>query len=87
MRRKKKRPEAKVERDRRQSLFVVNEFAARYFHEQLTQNPKGIQIGHSYFKERVSSTLPLKNFNWGIVSMNGMLSRRPLRKKCIRKTT
>ncbi|MEZ4830014.1 MAG: DNA primase [Bacteroidia bacterium] len=58
-------PEAKVERDRQQSLFVVNEFAARYFHEQLTQNPKGIQIGHSYFKERGILDATIEEFQLG----------------------
>ncbi|MEL6192666.1 MAG: DNA primase [Bacteroidota bacterium] len=45
-------PEAKIQRDKRESLFIVNEFAARWFQEQLTQTEVGKNIGLSYFKER-----------------------------------
>ncbi|RMG27289.1 MAG: DNA primase [Bacteroidetes bacterium] len=45
-------PEARAERDKRQSLYIVNEFASRYFHEQLLHSPEGQQIGLSYFRER-----------------------------------
>ena len=45
-------PEQKVQRDKRESLFIVNEWAARWFHEQLLQTDEGKRIGLSYFKER-----------------------------------
>ncbi|MEZ4777409.1 MAG: DNA primase [Bacteroidia bacterium] len=57
--------EAKVERDKRQSLFVVNEFASRYFYEQLTESPKGRQIGLSYFKERGILDATIEEFQLG----------------------
>ncbi len=44
--------EAKLQRDKRESLFIVNEWAARWFHEQLAQSDEGKRIGLSYFKER-----------------------------------
>ncbi|MEM7657385.1 MAG: CHC2 zinc finger domain-containing protein, partial [Bacteroidota bacterium] len=42
----------KEARDKRQSLFIVNEFAARFFNEQLLKGEEGQRIGLSYFKER-----------------------------------
>ncbi|HHG84827.1 MAG TPA: DNA primase [Bacteroidetes bacterium] len=45
-------PEDFVQADRRESLYILNEFGARYFHEYLMENEKGRQIALSYFKER-----------------------------------
>ncbi|MFN3917405.1 MAG: DNA primase [Flavobacteriales bacterium] len=36
----------------RESLFVVNSFAQKYFSDQLLQSDKGKSVGLSYFKER-----------------------------------
>ncbi|TAE46595.1 MAG: DNA primase, partial [Bacteroidetes bacterium] len=44
--------EQKQQRDKRESLLIVNEFAARFFQQQLLENEKGREIGLSYFKER-----------------------------------
>ncbi|MDX2248949.1 MAG: DNA primase [Bacteroidia bacterium] len=57
--------ETKVEKDKRQSLYVVNEFAARYFQEQLLETPKGRQIGLSYFKERGILEATITEFQLG----------------------
>lgn len=58
-------PEEMQQRDRRQSLMIVNEFAARWFHEQLTQDETGRAIGLSYFKERGLLEATIEQFQLG----------------------
>ncbi|MCB0839217.1 MAG: DNA primase, partial [Bacteroidetes bacterium] len=58
-------PEVKERRDKRQSLYVVNEFAAKYFHEQLLESETGQQIGLSYFVERGIKESTIKEFRLG----------------------
>jgi len=58
-------PEEKEQKDRRQSLFIVNDFAAKYFHEKLLQDEKGKQIGLSYFKERGILATTIEDFQLG----------------------
>lgn len=57
--------EDKQERDKRQSLFIVNEFANRFFQEQLTDTEEGQQIGLSYFKERGILASTIEEFELG----------------------
>lgn len=45
-------PEEKANNDRRESLYIVSGFAAKYFHEQMMETEEGKTIGLSYFKER-----------------------------------
>lgn len=52
-------------RDRRESLFVVNEFAARWFHTQLMKTDDGRRIGLSYFKERGILETTIEEFQLG----------------------
>lgn len=58
-------PEEKESRDKRQSLFIVNEFANRFFQEQLLETEEGKNIGLSYFKERGILDTTIKDFNLG----------------------
>lgn len=58
-------PEEKEQKDRRQSLFIVNEFASKHFHENLLQHQKGKQIGLSYFKERGILESTIEEFQLG----------------------
>lgn len=51
--------------DHRQSLFLVNEFAAKYFHDQLLNAPEGREIGLSYFKERGVLQVSIDEFRLG----------------------
>ena len=44
--------EEKEVANERESLFLVSEFAANYFHETLLNTEEGKAIGLSYFKER-----------------------------------
>lgn len=49
----------------RESLFVVSEFAKKYFHDVLLKTDEGLAIGHSYFKERGFTQETIKTFNLG----------------------
>lgn len=57
--------EQKAQRDQRESLFIVNEWAARWFHEQLLQTDEGKRIGLSYFKERGLLQSTIEEFQLG----------------------
>ncbi|MEM6344276.1 MAG: DNA primase [Bacteroidota bacterium] len=58
-------PEEKLTRDKRQSLFIVNEFAVKFFQEQLLESDEGKQIGLSYFKERGILDATIEEFQLG----------------------
>ena len=45
-------PEDEFRDDQRESLYILNEFAAKYFNKILLENEKGKSIALSYFKER-----------------------------------
>src|SRR5690606_12644760 len=49
----------------RESLFVVSEFAKKYFHNILLKTDEGLAIGHSYFKERGFTDETIKTFQLG----------------------
>ncbi len=49
----------------RESLFVVSEFAKKYFHDVLLKTDEGLAIGHSYFKERGFTEETIKKFQLG----------------------
>lgn len=57
--------EEKLGRDTRQSLLIVNEFAAKWFHEQLLSSDEGRRIGLSYFKERGILQKTIEDFQLG----------------------
>jgi len=52
-------------REERESLFLVNDFANKYFQNQLWEDPKGRSIGLSYFQERGFSDETIKTFQLG----------------------
>ena len=58
-------PEIEERRDMRQSLFIVNGFAASFFHKQLLDTDTGKRIGLSYFKERGLLEHTIKTFQLG----------------------
>ncbi len=58
-------PEEKERKDKRQSLFIVNEFAARFYHSQLLDTEQGRKIGLSYFKERGLLESTVQEFQLG----------------------
>ena len=44
--------EEKEEESKRESMFIVNEWAAGYFKDQLRNTPDGVTIGMQYFRSR-----------------------------------
>ncbi len=58
-------PQELVMRDERESLFIINTFAQKYFTENLFENEEGKSIGLSYFKERGFSEEIIKTFQLG----------------------
>jgi len=49
----------------RESMMAVNQFALGEFEKNLTENPDGIAIGLSYFRERGISDMAIKRFHLG----------------------
>ena len=57
--------EQKQAQDLRQSMYLVNEFANKFFQKQLQNTEEGIIIGLSYFKERGFTKETIENFELG----------------------
>ena len=51
--------------DLKESMFLVSEFAQKYFHDSLLHSDEGKAIGLSYFKERGFSSETIKKFGLG----------------------
>lgn len=60
-----KSPEQIQEANAKESLFLVSEFAANYFQQQLTETENGRAIGLSYFKERGFREETIEKFKLG----------------------
>lgn len=57
--------EQKEELKQRESLYIVSEFAKKYFVEQLHQTEEGQNIGLAYFKERGFTDETIEKFELG----------------------
>ncbi len=57
-------PEDYIRQDKRDSLYILNEFAAKFFNQQLTIG-EGRQVGYSYFKERGILKSTMETFQLG----------------------
>lgn len=57
--------EQKEQQDERESLYLVSEFASKYFQKILHNTDQGKSIGLSYFKERGFSEETIKKFDLG----------------------
>lgn len=57
--------EEKQQADEKESLFIVSEYAQRYFSEVLTETEQGKAIGMTYFKERGFTEETIKKFRLG----------------------
>lgn len=57
--------EQKEARSERESLYLVNDFASRYFQEKLWESDEGKAIGLTYFKERGFTEETIKAFQLG----------------------
>ncbi|NMH27512.1 DNA primase [Flavobacterium silvaticum] len=60
-----KTDEEKAAIDARESLFLVSEFAQKWFHDTLLRTDEGQAIGLSYFKERGFTMETIKKFGLG----------------------
>ncbi|WP_433780154.1 DNA primase [Flavobacterium anhuiense] len=58
----------KANTDIRESMYLVSEFAAKYFQDVLLNSEEGKAIGLSYFKERGFTNETIKKFNLGYSS-------------------
>lgn len=58
-------PEEKELRNEKDSLYLVNEFAEKYFMDQLRNSEEGKLLGMSYFKERGFKDITLDKFHLG----------------------
>ncbi len=57
--------EEKANTDLRESMYLVSEYAAKYFHDTLVNSEEGKAIGYSYFKERGFTSETIKKFQLG----------------------
>ncbi len=60
-----KTDEEKAGADLRESMYLVSEFAQKYFHQTLLNTDEGKAIGLTYFKERGFSIDTIKKFGLG----------------------
>ena len=58
-------PEEQAVNDRRESLYIVSGWAAKFFHHQIMETDEGKSIGLSYFKERGFRDDIIKKFELG----------------------
>ena len=58
-------PEEQAQNNRRESLYIVSAWAAKFFQQQLWESEEGIAIGLSYFKERGFRDDIVKKFELG----------------------
>lgn len=58
-------PEEQAINDRRESLYIVSAWAAKFFHQQMMETDEGKSIGLSYFKERGFRDDIIKKFELG----------------------
>ncbi len=60
--------EEKAEASEKESMYLVSEFAQKYFHNALLNSDEGKAIGYSYFKERGFTNETIKKFGLGYSS-------------------
>ncbi len=61
----KQTPEEKLQQEHKESLYIVNNFAKKYFIRQLFESEEGRNVGLPYFKERGYREHLIKKFNLG----------------------
>lgn len=57
--------EERAAQSERESMLIINEFAGKYFEDNLFNTPDGREIGMSYFYERGFSDATIKKFHLG----------------------
>ncbi len=73
--------EEQQRQDNRESMFVVNEFAQKWFVEQLWETAEGKAIGLSYFRERGLQDETIHRFGLGYSPAKGNPLTEALQKK------
>ena len=73
--------EEKQRQDDRESMFVVNEFANKWFQEQLWETEEGKAIGLSYFRERGLRDDIIRKFQLGYSPEKGNPLSQALKKQ------
>ena len=73
--------EEQQRQDNRESMFVVNEFAAKWFVEQLWETPEGKAVGLGYFRERGLQDETIRRFGLGYSPAKGNPLTEALQKK------
>jgi DNA primase len=58
-------PEEQAVNNRRESLYIVSAYAAKFFHQQMLETEEGNNIGLSYFRERGFREDIIKKFELG----------------------
>jgi DNA primase len=58
-------PEQKIQQQASESLHIINQFAQKFYNEQLFETDAGQEIGLSYLKERGFSEAIIKKFGLG----------------------
>ncbi len=64
-------PEDIARRDKRESLLVLNQFAARFFERALWEEEEGKNIGLNYFRERNFRESVIRKFQLGYAPASG----------------
>ena len=72
-------PEEQAVNDRRESLYIVSAWAAKFFQQQMLETDEGRSIGLSYFKERGFRDDIIKKFElgyspdvWDVLTQNAL---------------
>ncbi len=73
--------EEQQRQDNRESMFVVNEFAGKWFTEQLWETAEGKAVGLGYFRERGLQDDTIRKFGLGYSPAKGNPLTEALRKK------
>lgn len=63
-------PEYQVEQQLHESMYIINNFASKYFIQQLLETDEGKSIGLSYFTERGFSKITIEKFGLGYATLN-----------------
>ncbi len=74
-------PEVIEKEQERDSLYIINEYAKDFFHDQLLNSDEGRKIGYSYFKQRGYLQNTIEEFQLGYCPKSGSELLRYAKKK------
>ena len=76
----------KEEQSQRESMFIVNEWAAKYFEDLLHNHADGVAIGMQYFRSRGFRDDIIRKFQLGLTFLTAMPWPVPLCRKATKKS-